>query len=86
MCSEVETLVEQVKSLSPCDQQRFRELLDSEAAAVLAPNPEEGFKQRLLSVGLIRDIKRRTKSDAIRYPRIDIQGKPLSETVTEERE
>ena len=86
MASELERLVEQVAALPNDQQRRFRELLDAAAPCQPAPSPEEGFKQRLLRSGLLCEIKRPAKkASSPRYPRVDIQGQPLSETVIKER-
>ena len=86
MASELESLVEQVAALPNDQQQRFRELLDTNPSCQPATSPEASFKQKLLRSGLLREIKHPAQTAAApRPPRVDIQGEPLSETVIKER-
>ena len=46
---------------------------------------EERVLQEMLKVGLLTEIKPRRTDRQIVYPLVSIQGKPLSETIREER-
>ena len=46
---------------------------------------EERVLQEMLKVGLLTEIKSRCTDRQVAYPLVSIQGKPLSETIIEER-
>jgi hypothetical protein len=46
---------------------------------------EERFLNALLASGLVKEIKRPPRDSKIERPLVPIQGKPLSETIIEER-
>jgi len=54
------------------------------ASAGYSPE-EEQVLQELLKVGLLTEIKPRRIDHQVAYPLVPIQGKPLSETILEER-
>jgi hypothetical protein len=88
VCS-VEKLIEQVRRLSPEEQRRLRHLLDEEFAAVEAAGEgtEEAFQHQLVRLGLLHQLKRpqRNAEAFQRREPVPILGKPLSETIIEER-
>jgi hypothetical protein len=89
MAPRVAQLIEEIKALPLEEQQLLRDSL-AEAAPPEAMEPisaEEEVQRRLLDAGLIKEIKRRTRDQASfeSYTPIVIQGKPLSETIIEER-
>lgn len=86
MATDLEKLLEQVESLPADQRQRLRQLLDADTRTMPIQTAEDEFKQRLLKRGLISEIKRPSKnSSSTPRRRADIQDKPLSETVIEER-
>ncbi|GEM_PF-600086 len=102
----LETVLEQVKELTPDEQQKVRELLDSLGAE---PKPqmtleevehqmvedgllrriplvtEEEFLKILLARGVIHHLPSRQKNSSEDRRLIEVKGKPLSETIIEER-
>jgi hypothetical protein len=90
MATDIEQLVSQVRSLSPDEQRRIRQVLDEQL--ITSPPTqhqatEEDFKRRLLEVGLLKEIKPPV-TDLGPYKNrqpFKIEGKPLSETIVEER-
>ncbi len=87
----LDKVIEEVKSLSHNEQRQVRELLDSilenpiETRAALSP--EDLLEQRLLERGVISEIPKRN-FDPDKYKEfepIDVKGKPVSETIIEER-
>ena len=87
MSTDVEKLVREVRSLPPEDQRRLRRLLDDQPTA-LPPTQatEEEFKRRLVEAGLLKEIKPRiTDLEPYRHRKPFKEGKPLSETIIEER-
>lgn len=89
MPTDLEQLVSQVRSLSPDEQRRFREVLDEQFASDTAPAQptEEEFKRQLVETGLLKQIKRPARNpESFRsWEPVTIKGKPLSETIIEER-
>jgi hypothetical protein len=80
---------EAVKTLPPRQQRRLRKLLAALRFKRQPLTPEEELQLRLLKDGLIDHIPRPpTESDVTafdEYKPVPIEGKPLSETVIEER-
>lgn len=91
MAADLESLIQQVQTLDVADLWRLREVIDARIGQVspLANEAEleEEFKRRLLDAGLLKEIKppiRDYEPFRNRKP-VPIQGKPLSETIIEER-
>jgi hypothetical protein len=85
--SNYEECVEAVKALNPAEQWRLRDLLDILLAPPREPPTEEEFEQEMLREGVLDQVPPPIK-DLTPYENrkpIDIPGKPLSETILEER-
>ena len=80
----VNEVLEALKGLSPSEREQVRALLDTLPRATTPP--EEVAQARLREAGLLGEIKPRRVSTRARRTPVDIKGKPLSETVIEERE
>jgi hypothetical protein len=88
MATDLDKLIQEVQSLPADQQRRLREVLDQNLAAGSSggPTAEEQLQQRLFADGLLSEIKPpNARTTSARNLRVDIQGKPLSETVVEER-
>jgi hypothetical protein len=89
MASPIEKLVEEIRGLPLEQQEQLRNALDAEVASARSNDQtsELEFKQRLLQAGLITEIREpaRDRASFLRYQPVAIQGKPLSETIIEER-
>lgn len=89
MATDIEQLVSQLRSLSPNEQRRIRQVLDEQL--ITSPPPqqatEDDFKQRLVELGLLKQIKHpaRNADSFLSWKPVQIKGKPLSETIIEER-
>jgi hypothetical protein len=84
--ANLDQVIEEVKALTPDEQRKLRELLDR----LLAPAPqmtEEEFERHLLAKGIISEIPPRTVDHIFEQNRkpIEVKGKPVSETIIEER-
>jgi hypothetical protein len=80
-------VVELVRSLSPAEQWRLRDLLEVWLAPPGPPPTEDEFEQELLRAGVVSHIPPPI-TDLTQYENrklIQIEGKPLSETIIEER-
>jgi len=77
---ELEKLIEQVKTLSPAERGRLRKVMDG----LPVETPEEVLDQQLRESGLVRHPPhhgpRRQSA-----PPVQVEGKPLSEQLIEER-
>ena len=88
--ANLERLIEEVKGLPPDDLRRVRALIDS---LLQAPSVESGVSledqldQLLLEAGVIREIpKRLPRPEHLKdFKPIEVKGKPISETIIEER-
>lgn len=78
-------MIEQLKTL---EAEELREL-DQAIQNQLLPQEEnrkrEAFHQALLDSGLVKQIKRPHRIKTPRPPLVVVQGKPVSETIIEER-
>ena len=83
----LENIVEQVKSLSPDEQRQLRDALDRFLTGPNQPLAEDEFEQRLAALGEIRlaDAPMPDSSPYRAVKPIEVEGKPVSETIIEER-
>jgi hypothetical protein len=82
---QFEKVVEDVKALTPAEQQQLRAWLDTLCAP--APMTEEAFAYELCEAGLLSEVKPPI-TDFTPYQHrqpIETTGKPLSEVIIEER-
>jgi hypothetical protein len=87
MATDIQRLIEQIDALPPDDQARVRQAILATAAAPSPPDHSVELQQRLIAAGLLKGFKaprRDTEAFQTRKP-ANIQGKPLSETIIEER-
>lgn len=85
--ANLDRVFEEVKSLTPGEQKQLREMLDSLLSNAAPQITEEEFEQRLLEKGIISRIPPPI-TDLTPYrdrKLIEVKGKPLSETIIEER-
>ena len=86
----LEEVIEEVKALSPDEQLRVKELIDSLLAGPAESNPllpEDLLERKLLEDGLISQIPTRNYDPKTyrEFEPIEVKGKPVSETIIEER-
>jgi len=79
----VSEILEAVRAMSPEERARVRALLDALPSDPLPP--EELAQAKLREAGLLGEIKPHEASTRARRSPVKIKGKPLSETVIEER-
>lgn len=88
MSTNVERVLDQIRSLTIEEQQQVRAALNS-PETVKSPMTEDEFEQHLLANGVITEIPPPpTEADieAFRnYKPITVEGKPVSETIIEDR-
>jgi hypothetical protein len=85
----VSKFLEEAKTLTPDERRQLRSLLDEPAAAQPGLSKEEHLARVLLDRGIITRIRPKpTEADIARFNAwkpVPIKGKPLSETIIEER-
>ena len=83
----LDKVLEEVKALTPDEQQKLRGLLDKLLEEAPSLSPQEEIEHRLLEAGLLSEIKPPI-TDFTPYRNrkpIKVKGKPVSETIIEER-
>ena len=91
MANEImEKVLEQVKALTPDEQRQVRKVLDTMLANPPSQKPlskEDELEQALFKAGLLREIKPPiTDFTPYRNRKLaTVKGKPVSETIIEER-
>ena len=77
----MQEIAEAIKTLSPTDRSHLRKLLKEQGET----DKLEVFHQVLLSKGLVKEVKTPPVPDTIERQLIEVKGKPVSETIIEER-
>ena len=85
--ANLERVLEEVKALTPDEQRQVKNLIDSLLNDSSSISPEDLLEQRLLEAGVIREIPKRIadSSNDDDFEPVEVKGKPLSETIIEER-
>ena len=80
-------VLEEVKALPVEEQRELRESLDTLLDAGAPASIEDQLEQRLFDAGLLSEIKSQSEAPPPRQNRklIEVKGKPVSETIVEER-
>ena len=85
--ANLEKVIEEVKALTPDEQRQVRKLLDELLEESTPISPGDLLARRLLESGMISRIPKRPR-DPKRHKEfkpIEVKGKPVSETIIEER-
>jgi hypothetical protein len=94
MATDIERLIREIRALPPEDQDRLRHALaeqvprqEPERAATPEELAEVEYQERLVKAGLLEQVRPRRRDQRAfdRFQPIKITGKPLSETIIEER-
>jgi len=81
----LECILQEIKTLEPEELLKVQQAVQAQLASTGYSPEEERVLQELLTVGLLTEIKPRRIDRQVAYPLVPIQGKPLSETILEER-
>lgn len=86
MSTNVERVLDQIRSLTAEEQHQVRIALNSPVTAKALMSEDE-FEQHLLATGVISSIPSRSLASAAYNKRraVEVKGKPVSETIIEER-
>lgn len=85
--ANLDRVFEEVKTLTQDEQRSLRDMLDELLVKSAPKMTEEEFEQHLLRKGVISRIPPRIRDPKFEANRklIEVKGKPLSETIIEER-
>lgn len=85
--SNLDRLIGEVKTLTPDEQRSLRDMVDELLVKSAPTMTAEDFEQRLLKKGVISRIPPRIRDASFEANRklIEVAGKPVSETIIEER-
>ncbi len=83
--SILDRVLKDIQQLAPGELARVRDAVEGRLTDMPAADPEEQFLQSLMRAGLITEIRRPDRSSKLDRPAVPISGKPLSETVIEDR-
>ena len=85
--ANLDQVFKQVKSLSLDEQKQLREMLNTLLVETEPQMTEEEFERKLLEKGIISRIPPRIRDEAFYQNRqpVDVEGKPVSEIIIEER-
>ena len=81
----LERILKEIKILGPEELLQVQQAIQACLAPADYSPEEEQVLQEMLKVGLLTEIKPRCTDRQAVYPPVPIQGKPLSETILEER-
>ena len=87
MATNFDKVVEQVKALTAAEQRRLRDLLDAWLVPLQAAPAEDQGDQELLQEGVLDQVPPPI-TDYTPYQHrkpVEVKGKPVSETIIEER-
>ena len=84
----LDRLVEEIKTLAPDERRQLRDMLDAmmvPAVPVWEEDKRQALHQALRAAGLVTQVRQPRATDTPNRRRIEVQGKPVSETIIEER-
>lgn len=83
----LEKVIKEVRSLTPEEQLKVREMLDSILTPKKNPPTREEYEKHLLAKGVISHLPTRRPPSIERkaFKPVTVEGKPLSEIIIEER-
>jgi hypothetical protein len=85
--SNLDRLIEEVKTLTSDEQRSLRDIVDELLAKEAPQMTEDEFERHLLEKGIISRIPPRIRDASFYANRkpIEVEGKPVSEIIIEER-
>jgi hypothetical protein len=81
----LDRIIEEIKTLDEEERRRLREVLDTMAPPAEEEHKREALRQALRAAGLVTQVRQPRASDTPNRRLIPVQGKPVSETIIEER-
>lgn len=83
--SVLDRVLHDIQRLQPHELTRVRHAVEDRLTPTPTADEEERFLEALLHAGLVTEIKRPTRASKLDRPAVPINGRPLSETIVEER-
>ncbi len=81
----LDRIVEEIKTLAPDERRQLREMLDAMMVPAGEEDKRKALHQTLRAAGLATQVRQPRATDTPKRRRIEVQGKPVSETIIEER-
>ena len=81
----LERILQDIKGLEPEELLQVQQAVQMQLTQTGYSPEEERVLQEMLKVGLLTELKPRRTDRQVTLPLVPIQGKPLSETIREER-
>lgn len=85
MTAIMQKIVEEVLRLDPAEQEELRAQLDRLQPDRVVSSHDLEYRQRLLDSGLLTNLPRAQRAEEPEIAPVEIKGKPVSETILEER-
>ena len=83
--AELSRVLDDLKTLEPDELHQVQQVVKEQLGQFASYDPDERVLQAMLTSGLISEIKRPGRSGKRKRRLIHVQGKPMSETIVEER-
>ncbi len=81
----LDQIVQEIKTLAPDERRQLREMLDAMMVPAEEEDKRKALHQALRAAGLVTQLRQPRATDTPNRRRIEVQGKPVSETIIEER-
>jgi hypothetical protein len=81
----LDRIIKEIKTLAPDERRQLREMLDALLVPAEGADKRKALHQALRTAGLVTQVREPRASDIPHRRRIEVQGKPVSETIIEER-
>ena len=81
----LDRIVEEIKALAPDERRQLRKMLDTMMVPAGEEDKHKALHQALRAAGLVTQVRQPRATDTPHRRRIEVQGKPVSETIIEER-
>jgi hypothetical protein len=81
----LDRIMKEIKTLAPDERRQLREMLDALMVPAEEEDKRQALHQALRAAGLLTQIRQPRATDTPHRRRIEVQGKPVSETIIEER-
>jgi hypothetical protein len=87
MSSTLDKIIEEVRALPPEEQRQLREQLNAIVPDSSEDEREDEFERELMAEGILGEVKPLPDDDPdfYSYKPVTVTGKPVSETIIEER-
>jgi hypothetical protein len=81
----LDRLVEEIKTLVPDERRQLRAMLGAMMVPAAAEDKRKALHQALRAAGLVTQVRQPRATATPPRRRVEVQGKPVSETILKER-